>query len=175
MATFAQAYPGVLNVEKGYVNDPRDPGGETRWGITKRDYPHLDIPNLTREQALEIYKAVYWDPLKLDGLLDQRVANKLLDMSVNMGAGQAAAYFQRALNYVLPGRPVAVDGKIGPMTLAQANALPATADRGPSRELLWLALCAYAAVHYVDLVEGPNPNFDTFARGWLVRALGHAE
>lgn len=171
MADFERAVGLVLDVEKGYVNHPDDPGGETNCGITKRDFPDEDIPNMTPARAKVLYKERFWNPLKLDGMLEQRVADKLLDMAVNMGPVTAARYFQRALNYVLPGRPVEVDGRIGPMTLAQANALPRQGS--PSQELLWLALCAYSAVHYVELVEGPDPRFDTFARGWLVRALGH--
>lgn len=174
MANFETAVHLVLDVEKGYVNDPNDPGGETNCGITKRDFPDEDIRNMTPARARVLYKARYWDPLGLDGLLDQRVANKLLDMAVNTGTRTAARSFQRALNYVLPGRPVDVDGRVGPSTLARANAIPDSAGTGPTQELVWLALCAYAAARYIELVEGPDTRFDTFARGWLVRALGHA-
>ena len=48
MAGFDDAVEIVLQNEKGYVNDPADPGGETNWGISRRAYPHLDIANLTR-------------------------------------------------------------------------------------------------------------------------------
>ena len=172
MASFELAYPGVLDIEKGYVDNPNDPGGETKYGITKRDYPNADIPNLTKARAVQIYKARYWDPLHLDELRHQAVANKLLDMSVNLGQERTAGYFQRALNYILPGRPVTVDGKIGPATIAQANAIPDRSSSGPNQELVELALCAYHAARYVELVEGPDPRFDTFSRGWLVRAFG---
>ena len=50
----------VIRWEGGYVNDPRDPGGETNLGISKRSYPHLDIKALTREDAEEIYRRDYW-------------------------------------------------------------------------------------------------------------------
>ncbi len=55
----------VLKWEGGYSNDPYDSGGETKYGISKRSYPNLDIKNLTLEQAKEIYKRNYWD--KIDG------------------------------------------------------------------------------------------------------------
>ncbi len=47
---------GVFPHEGGYTNDPRDPGGETNWGISKRAYPNLDIKNLAMEEAKRIYK-----------------------------------------------------------------------------------------------------------------------
>jgi hypothetical protein len=53
---FNQAIENVLKNEGGYVNDPYDPGGETIFGISKRIYPHLDIKNITRNQAIDIYK-----------------------------------------------------------------------------------------------------------------------
>ena len=52
----------VLDQEGGYVNDPRDPGGETNFGISKRSYPDVDIRALTKPQAIEIYRKDYWLP-----------------------------------------------------------------------------------------------------------------
>lgn len=46
--------------EGGYSNDLRDPGGETKYGISKRSYPHLDIKTLTRAQVKPIYRADFW-------------------------------------------------------------------------------------------------------------------
>lgn len=171
MASFLIAYPPVIRIEGGYVNDPNDPGGETKYGITKRDFPNEDIPNLTKERAIELYKAKYWDPLNLDRIDSQVIADKLLDMSINLGQERTAGYFQRALNYTLPGRPVVVDGDIGPQTLGTVNGLPKVAARGPDLETLGLALAAYHAARYIELVEGPDPRFDTFAKGWLRRAM----
>jgi len=52
----------VLGQEGGYVNDPNDPGGETKWGISKRWNPDLDIANLTRDDAIKVYWERYWLP-----------------------------------------------------------------------------------------------------------------
>ena len=49
----------------GYTNDPTDAGGETRWGISKRAHPDVDIESLSLEGALEIYRSAYWDFYKL--------------------------------------------------------------------------------------------------------------
>ena len=51
MSHFDEAIKVVLAHEGGYVNHPKDPGGETNHGITKRDYPHLNIKELTKEEA----------------------------------------------------------------------------------------------------------------------------
>lgn len=51
---------GTLKQDGGYTNDPDDPGGETKWGISKRSHQNLDIKNLTLEDALEIYRQEYW-------------------------------------------------------------------------------------------------------------------
>jgi lysozyme family protein len=53
----------ILAVEGGYVNNPADPGGETKYGISKRAYPNIDIAKLTLDQALNIYYNAYWQPL----------------------------------------------------------------------------------------------------------------
>lgn len=58
----------VLDHEGGYSNNPNDLGGETKWGISKRAHPNLDIKNLTPEQALAIYKSEYWEPIGGDNL-----------------------------------------------------------------------------------------------------------
>ena len=56
MNNFDSAFTIILGSEGGYVNDPRDSGGETKYGIAKKFYPNLDIKNLTVEQAKAIYK-----------------------------------------------------------------------------------------------------------------------
>src|SRR5690606_31248043 len=116
---FLRAVEVVLQHEGGYVNDPRDPGGETKFGISKRQYPDLDIASLTREQAIEIYRRDWWQRYGYDRLQDDAVATKLLDMAVNMGPATAHRLLQEAL--VSLGHPVAVDGILGPQTLAAAN------------------------------------------------------
>jgi Glycosyl hydrolase 108 len=59
---FEKAVRFTLSWEGGYVSNPNDPGGETKYGISKRAYPHLDIKNLTLDQAKEIYYQDYWLP-----------------------------------------------------------------------------------------------------------------
>ena len=61
--TFDDAFEALMAHEGGYANDPRDPGGETKYGISKRAYPAVDIRNLTLEAAKAIYKRDYWRPV----------------------------------------------------------------------------------------------------------------
>ena len=102
--------PHVLDLEGGYVDDPDDPGGETRWGISKRSYPNLDIKNLTKEAALDIYKRDFWDGSgALIEDIDQATAMVLFDMALNSGAKTAIKKLEETLH-------VAQDGVIGPQT-----------------------------------------------------------
>jgi lysozyme family protein len=147
--------------EGGYVNDPSDPGRETKYGISKRSYPELDIANLTKNEAASIYLHDWWTPLLIWSVNDQAVATKMLNMAVNMGDGPAVRSWQRALNYIHD--PTAVDGVMGPATLARVNQAPP--------DLLLEALRAYHARHYIELVEGPDPRFTKFSIDWLRRAM----
>jgi len=103
----------ILHHEGGYVNHPKDPGGETNLGVTKRVYEEFggtkDMKDLTVEDVAPIYKKGYWDKMKGDDLpngLDLCV----FDFGVNAGPGRAAKYLQTMIGTV-------ADGGIGPNTL----------------------------------------------------------
>ena len=66
LTEFNEIIEVVLHHEGGYVNDPKDPGGETNFGIAKRSHPDVDIKNLTKDGAKEIYKEHYWDKNKIN-------------------------------------------------------------------------------------------------------------
>lgn len=119
MTWFDQCFDKLISHEGGYVNDPRDPGGETKFGISKRAYPQVDIKNLTLDAAKAIYKRDYWDRAQCDKLPPQ-LAYLLFDAAVNSGIGQAIRFLQRAVN-------LADDGVIGPMTLAAVGRVDAEA------------------------------------------------
>ena len=68
--SFAKSLNFVLKWEGEYSNDPSDPGGETKYGISKRAYPELDIKSLTKEDAARIYYRDYWQPLDCDSRPD---------------------------------------------------------------------------------------------------------
>ena len=88
MSTFDSAFEIVVGIEGNYSNDPNDPGGETKYGISKRAHPSLDIANLTLEDAKAIYKKEYWDVLGLDNEPWYLQLN-LFDIAVNEGQNLA--------------------------------------------------------------------------------------
>lgn len=90
MSFFLPAFHLVIGIEAGYVNDPRDPGGETKFGISKRAYPNLDIARLTLEEAQAIYLRDYWTLCGCDTMPWER-ALCVFDMAVNQGQGTARA------------------------------------------------------------------------------------
>lgn len=113
--TFDTAFDRLLGHEGGYVNDPNDPGGETNWGISKRSYPTLDIRNLTRDQAKDVYRRDFWERVHGDALPDG-VAFQLFDYAVNSGVETAVRHLQRSVG-------VADDGHWGPLSQKAADSM----------------------------------------------------
>lgn len=113
--TFHDMFVRLLGHEGGYVNNPADPGGETKWGISKRSYPRVDIKSLTQDAAEKIYYDDFWQPLQADHLYDG-VAWQLFDFAVNSGIQTAIRAYQRALC-------VADDGNFGPVSLKAAQGM----------------------------------------------------
>jgi lysozyme family protein len=110
MDLFQIAINRLLDNEGGYVNDPNDPGGETKWGISKSSYPNLDISTLTRDQAIAIYKSDFWDKINGDAM-PPGIGFQVLDFAVNSGISTAIRALQRAVG-------VADDGNFGPVSMA---------------------------------------------------------
>ena len=186
--SFETAYAAMLRHEGWYSDDPNDPGGPTWRGIARNRQPawpgwtRFDeivarfpsvreaIPELRRDPVLagmveDLYHSTFWRPLRLDEIADPTISAKVFDMTVNMGWAPAVLCLQNACNYLIRrAEEIAEDGKIGPRTIAAVNA------QNPRR--LLLALRGYHFMHYERLVEGPNARFETFAPGWLERALG---
>lgn len=81
----------------GYTNDPTDPGGETKWGISKRAYPDIDIKSLTKEEALIIYEKDYWLKIGADKM-EKRMAIACFDSAVNCGVGRTRSWLAELEN-----------------------------------------------------------------------------
>lgn len=94
--TFDRAFEFVIGHEGGYVNDPQDPGGETKFGISKRAYPDLDIKALTLEQAKSIYFRDYWVAAGCGAVADESMAILMFDCAVNQGVSRAKQIAARA-------------------------------------------------------------------------------
>lgn len=113
---WSYAFQILIDNEGGYVNDPNDSGGVTKYGISKKAYPDLDIKNLTIAQAMEIYRKDYWDRCKCEYIPDA-LSVAVFDFAVNSGVKTAIKKLQIALG-------VKADGIIGNQTLGACNRLP---------------------------------------------------
>jgi lysozyme family protein len=143
---FLRAFEILIGHEGGYVNHPNDPGGETKFGISKRAYPQLAIADLTLERARDIYARDYWEPIKGDRLPPD-LALLVFDAAVNNGVGQAARWLQRTVG-------VKQDGNIGPRTL---EAVRQTAD-----------VARRFHTTRVEMMTG-LATWSSFGRGWARR------
>lgn len=150
MSCFETAVAVVLSHEGGYSMNPKDPGGETKFGISERSYPNLNIRDLTREDAKKIYFTDYWQKMRCDRL-PFGVALVLFDFGVNAGKSTAIKAIQRVAN-------VKADGVLGDRTLSAVLVL----DRAYVIE----NFTAERIMHYTAL-----DTFKTFGRGWINRSV----
>lgn len=149
---FDDAFTLLVNPqhEGGYVFDANDPGGETKYGISKRAYPGEDIKGLTLDRAKTIYARDYWGPAGCDAV-PQILKFELFDMAVNQGVGSAVKALQHAAS-------VFEDGKLGP------NTLQAVQSAHPIRLLM-----RFDAARLVHYAECRDDQLTRFGRGWLHR------
>ncbi len=150
MGKFDICIPVILRHEGGYVNNPNDPGGETKYGISKRAFPQVDIKALTVERAKEIYRRHYWERMNLEGIEDLELALHVFDHGVNAGPKTAIRILQRIAR-------VKVDGLIGPCTLRAVN-LSHLKD-GYEK----------ARIEYYIKIAVKRPRLKIFLKGWINR------
>lgn len=118
--TFDEAFEKTIGHEGGLSDDPQDRGGLTKYGISQRAYPSIDIKALTLDDAKLIYRRSYWDACQC-GQLPAWIAGQVFDAAVNSGVKQASLWLQRAVG-------TQPDGIIGAQTIACARrADPGTA------------------------------------------------
>lgn len=150
---FERALAEVIGIEGGYTDDPNDPGGETKYGITKRDHPLLCIAAITLEDAHAIYRKEYW--LAAYDNLSWPLALYVFDCAVNQGSDIAPRLLQKTAG-------VPQDGLLGQNTLRTIN--------GKDQDELAALFLADRALRYTG-----TRNFDTYGRGWLKRLFRLAE
>jgi lysozyme family protein len=150
MAQFENAIGRVLENEGGYCNDPDDPGGETNFGICKRSYPNLDIKNLTKDDAIAVYRRDFW---RFSGINDQQVATKVFDTYVNM-RHDAIKLAQEILG-------ITQDGLYGRNTEYTLN------QQDPQ---VFLRLYRARLVKHYELIVQAHPEEAKFLEGWKRRA-----
>ena len=156
MNGFDKAFDLLIGNEGGYVNNPKDPGGETNWGITRT----VAVDNgydgsmklMPKETAKGIYKKMYWDKLQCDQL-PFVVAFQLFDAGVNHGNSQAVKFLQRALSVV-------DDGVIGAQTIAAVSKLD---------DLQIVMLFNAERIEFYAALK----TFSTFGKGWVRRVASN--
>ncbi len=149
-AIFRRAVAWVLGWEGEWARHPQDPGGITRWGISTRAYPDLDLSALSREDAIELYRRDYWEAIRGPDL-PPALALVLFDTAVLFGVAGATRMLQRVVG-------VTADGRFGPITLRAAREHWA---RDPKGVLLPLLRSRAASI----------PPASPFAGGWWGRLL----
>ena len=142
------AFDLLMKVEGGYVDNPNDKGGKTKYGISQKSYPFIDIASLTIDKAKEIYKKDYWDRCKCDFLPDA-LSVAVFDFAVNSGVKTSIKVLQQALG-------VKADGIIGNQTIGAANRLPL---RKVLDDFMWRRL-----LYLIKLKD-----FKYFGGGWTSR------
>jgi Glycosyl hydrolase 108/Predicted Peptidoglycan domain len=168
MAYFLPAFENTMGYEdskpSGRVTAEPE-GAKARFGVNSKAHPEMppsfwtDPPETAIEQAKAVYHSGYWNPLLLDGLLNQDLANKMFDMAINMGVREGAILAQRAA--VALGANITVDGVIGPATLQALNCL-APADVHAKLRML--------SVAYYQHIEQIHPADAKWDGAWMARA-----
>jgi lysozyme family protein len=146
--TFDIAFNRLMATEGGLVNNRADPGGLTKYGLSQRSYPSLNIAALTLDEARQVYLVDFWNRIQADTLFDG-VAFQLFDFAVNSGIDTAVRYLQRAVG-------VADDGHWGPHSQAAT-------DKMTESDLI-MCLNAERLVFMTKLKNWPNAS-----RGWARR------
>ena len=172
---------GLIEREGGYVNHPADKGGPTCFGITEavaRAHGYAGpMRQLPREEAVAIYRRLYWLRPGFDGLASRsaRVAEELFDTGVNMGPAVAATFLQRALTALnRNGKDypdLVPDGRIGNVTLAALDAFLRVRGQRSGEAVLLRALEALQGERYLRLAER-RPANEAFLYGWLANRTG---
>lgn len=165
MASFEQAIGKTLLFEGGYSNRPNDSGGETYRGISRKNFPkwegwtivdatsdkkQLDNNAVAAALVVTFYRQNFWVE---DAITDQPTANKIFDLSVNVGKVHAFKITQIAAG-------IEADGVWGPKTLAAINSHP---------DGSLVPLIRIGAENYHKSIVVTHPEDAEFLRGWLAR------
>jgi len=183
--TFDEAYIEILANEGGYVNDPKDSGGETYKGIARKHWPkwggwvlvdmwsnssafrdELEKDKVLQQEVADFYRVQYWDQLKCDQL-PHEIRLELFDTAINQGKKRAGQFLQRALNLLNRNgkdfADVVVDGKIG-------NATAGAAMKCKNKKALFVTLNVLQGQRYVEITEANQKN-ERFFNGWIARRV----
>jgi lysozyme family protein len=168
-SSFEEAIDKVLKEEGGLSDDKDDKGGITKFGISQRFLQGLegrkvkaqDIRNLTREDAVDIYKKFWWDKYEYGKIDYQPLADKILDISVNMGPFEAALLLEKACKIKRDAFPSSK------LSLQLINYINALSEEEKKHILLDLKLLS---INYYINIADRNRRQEKFLKGWIKRA-----
>jgi len=160
LMSFDDSFRVLMDIEKGYSNHKNDYGGETKYGISKRSYPQLDIPSLTIDQAKDVYYRDFWLTYHLDKVRDPQIATQLLLITVNCSPQTSGRIVQKSINRA--GGSLIIDGIIGTATVRMINQVSPSA--------LGDALRVELVKFYIDRVNIDSTQKVNF-EGWVRRAM----
>ena len=157
--TFEQCFDIVLGKEGGFQKNPKDRGNYvkgrlvgTKYGISARSYPEVDIPNLTVEGAKEIYFRDFWQKMKLHLLDNKELILQVFDMAINAGVAIAVKLLQQIVK-------TKIDGILGKKTAEAAN-----------KEKKIVEMYKEKRIEYYKRICELDPSQKVFLRGWIARA-----
>ncbi|MBW6524408.1 secretion activating protein [Sphingomonas sp. RHCKR47] len=178
-ATIVAMIASTIALEGGYVNDKRDPGGETMRGITKKVAVAHGYTGPMRKLPDEVTHSIYYEgyvvapgyePLVA---IDAAVTQELFDTTVNMGAARPGRFFQQSINE-LCGARLAIDGRVGPATIAAYAACQRRVGAAPLCVSMLDSLDAKQRDEYDRLVR-VNPVLVRFHKGWVAHRIGNVD
>lgn len=152
--TFDDIVEKILEVEAGYVNDPADRGGETKYGISTAAHPDVDVQSLTGKKARSLYRRL-WDESQAFEVAPF-IRHLYFDMVVLHGQGNAVMILQKACRR--SGHQIAVDALIGPQTI------------GASSWVIYEFVVLERAM-FVNAIIGGDRSQGKFLHGWLNRVF----
>ncbi len=171
---FDKAFEEILKTEGGFVDDPLDKGGATKYGITEK-VARLNgfsgnMKDFPLALAKDIYKREYWNPLKLDEIssINEKIALEMFDSAVNVGVQTVGKWFQTALNLLNNNQnfqDLIVDGIFGQKTMNTFKSL----DK-KDFDRIFKVLNILQGAHYINITQR-NESQERFIRGWLSRVV----
>lgn len=166
----------IIGIEGGYTNNPADPGGATRWGVTERvarDNGYTgDMASLPRDTAFSILMQSYYTGPRFDAIeaLLPGVGAKMADCGVNMGVSVPSKFLQRLLNALNQrGKSysdVVVDGRIGLASISAVKALRAVRGAEDATSVLLKGINGLQCAEYIRQAEAVQSKED-FLFGWI--------
>ncbi len=153
---FAEAVEDLLVIEGGFSDDPDDRGGRTRFGISSKWHPDVNLDELTREGAAKIYREEYWNPNRYDEL-PKNIGRKVFNAATNIGPSRANKMLQKAMGLKSEDQ----DGKIGDDTIKTAH--------NKDSDIV-VARIIKSQQKLYDTIIKKTPSQEKWTNGWRKRA-----